>query len=88
MGMYPRTDLSEHEARAAQDLFDRIVAAERDILSDEQRADPRTYLLDAWEKACEAVMRPIHSRQSLEKQIAELRGSDQPSKFDWAELDD
>ena len=86
--MYPRTELAEHEARAAQDLFDRIIDAEKDILTDAQRADPRKYLLDAWEKTCEAVMRPIHSREDLEKKIAELRGSHPPSKFDWAELDD
>ena len=39
--MYPRTELAEHEARAAQDLFDRIIDAEKDILTDAQRADPR-----------------------------------------------
>lgn len=73
MSFFASDTLSEHEAAAARDLFDRIVAAEADSLTDAQKADPRAYLLDAWEKAAEAVMRPIQPRRAIEEELQRYR---------------
>lgn len=51
--------LAEYETAAARDLFDKIVAAEADRLTEEQKANPREYLLATWREAAAAVMRPL-----------------------------
>jgi hypothetical protein len=72
MGLFD-SKLNETTGAAARDLFERIVAAERDILTDEQKANPREYLLGAWRTAAEAVMRPLQTRDELERKIEELQ---------------
>lgn len=87
--MFPRYSLTQYETEAAQLLFDRIIEAESDSLTDEQRGDMRKYLLSTWEVAAEAVMRPIHSREQMERRIAELHGLDRPMAGQWrSTLDD
>jgi ubiquinone biosynthesis protein UbiJ len=73
MGIFDRTALTDTEVPAARALFDRIVAAEAETLTEEQRANPREYLLDAWHKAAEAVMRPIQTRAQLESELERLQ---------------
>ena len=85
MGMFDSTELNEHTAIAARELFNRIVEAENASLTEEQRGDMRAYLLDAWHKSAEAVMRPIRTRAALEEELSRLRPNRGP--FD-TDLDD
>lgn len=73
MGIFDSTELDEHETPAVRDLFNRIVEAEADKLTEEQRANPRAYLIDAWHEAAEAVMRPIQKRVEVERELARFR---------------
>lgn len=76
-----RTALAEHEAPAVQALFERIVEAERGLLTTEQAADPRKYLLETWHTAAEAVMRPIQTRAAIEQELDKLRPKTDPFDF-------
>lgn len=63
--MFERETLSEAEVPAARDLFELIIAAEADRLTDEQKADPRKYLLDTWSDAARTIMRPLRQVDEL-----------------------
>lgn len=78
MALFTDNELKEYEVPAARDLFDRIIAAESERLTEEQRANPRAYLLATWHEAAEAVMRPIQSRVALERELESLRGPVDP----------
>ncbi|SNT05516.1 hypothetical protein SAMN06295912_13515 [Sphingomonas laterariae] len=73
MAWLERKTLNEHEVPAARDLFERIVAAEAESLTDEQRANPREYLLSTWRVAAETVMRPLHRVEELAEELARQR---------------
>lgn len=71
--LYARTELSEHEVPAVRDLFERIVEAEEDSLTVEQKRAPREYLLSTWREAAEVVMRPLHRIEDLADELAKHR---------------
>ena len=71
--MFDRKALAEADVPAVQDLFSRIVEAEKDQLTEAQKADPRGYLLGAWRAAAETVMRPLHRVEDLAEELATAR---------------
>lgn len=75
--MFRDDTLSEHEAPLVQNLFDRIVEADRGSLASD--TDMAKYLLDTWQRAAETVMRPLKTRTQLEAELERLRPS---SPFD------
>lgn len=75
MSMFGRKELAAHEADAVQALFTRIIDAEKDNLTDEQRSDPRAYLLSTWRTAAETVMRPLHRVEEMAEGLAKQRST-------------
>lgn len=76
MSMFGRKELAAHETEAVQQLFNRIIEAEKDNLTAEQKADPRAYLLSTWRSAAETVMRPLHRVEEMAEHLAQRRSDD------------
>lgn len=73
MGLLFESELNEHTAAATRDLFARVLDAEHEWLTSEQRENPRKYLIDTWHEAAEAVMRPIQRRDEIETELREMQ---------------
>ena len=72
MGMFDRTTLNAEDIPAAVDLFRRIVEAEAEQLTAEQKANPRAYLIGAWREAAQAIIRPLQNVDDLVREGLEM----------------